>query len=291
MATWSSFEKDKLLAEGWRKFLQEEDRVVFGLNSDDNPDSLKSILADVVDETTRDKIIALIAAAAKDESVVLEAVSLQGSKSEQDRVFSSETTREILQGIVELGLDTQKQKAVVKALNYWGRVNTVKFEKPAAETPAMVKGEPDEDEGPPTPAAEPAPTPTAEPAPTPEPELFYTMTEKFNDMYKPTLYISWKAKREDRDKSQDRFNKDLKTFVDFIAPFLPSYYINEAFQVDKMFDRGEFFSKKQQMAHAYKKKDDETKKAISRIYTATQQEAATKLNILLHIFKKIKKKE
>ena len=86
--TWSSFEKDKLLTESWRKFLHEEDQVVFGLNSDDNPDSLKMILADVVDEATRDKIIALIAAAAEDESVVLEAVSLQGSKSEQDRVFS-----------------------------------------------------------------------------------------------------------------------------------------------------------------------------------------------------------
>tara|TARA_R110002153_G_C13199685_1_gene486826 strand:- start:44 stop:994 length:951 start_codon:yes stop_codon:yes gene_type:complete len=142
--TWSSFEKDKLLTESWRKFLHEEGQVVFGLNSDDNPDSLKMILADVVDKITRDKIIALIAAAAENESVVLEAVSLQGSKSEQDRVFSSETTREILQGIVGLGLNPQKQKAVVKALNYWGRVNTVKFEKPAAPPSPAATPEPDE---------------------------------------------------------------------------------------------------------------------------------------------------
>ena len=39
MATWSSFEKDKLLVEGWRKFLVEE-QTVFGINSKENPESL-----------------------------------------------------------------------------------------------------------------------------------------------------------------------------------------------------------------------------------------------------------
>tara|TARA_R110000868_G_scaffold100249_1_gene275743 strand:+ start:135 stop:1892 length:1758 start_codon:yes stop_codon:yes gene_type:complete len=137
--TWSSFEKDKLLTESWRKFLQEEGQTIFGLNSKDNKDSLINILNKLAGALTPEQKIAivnLVANAASDEDIMLEAVSLQGSKSEQDRVFSSETTREILQGIVGLGLDTQKQKAVVKALNYWGRVNTVKFEKPAAASPA-----------------------------------------------------------------------------------------------------------------------------------------------------------
>jgi hypothetical protein len=291
MATWSSFEKDKLLAEGWRKFLQEEDRVVFGLNSDDNPDSLKMILADVVDEDIRDKIITLIAVAAENESVVLEAVSLQGSKSEQDRVFSSKTTREILQGIAKLSLGHQKQKAVVKALNYWGRVNTVKFEKPAAASPAAPVEVPDE-EPQAAPEAEAAPeAAAAEPPAEVASDPVYTMSDVFDNIYRNTLYSSWKAKRGNRDKSENTFNNDLKTFVDFVAPFLPSHYINEAFKIETLFDRGEFFSKKQQMTHAYNEKDDTTKKAIKRIYTATQQEAATKLNILLHIFKKIKKKE
>ena len=153
MSRWSSFKSQQLLTESWRKFLHEEEQTIFGLNSDDNLDSLKSILADVVDKDTRDEIIALIAAAAEDESVVLEDVTLQGSKSEQDRVFSGTTTRQILQGIVGLGLDTQKQKAVVKALNYWGRVNTVKFEKPAAASSAAPDGQP----APPSPAATPEP--------------------------------------------------------------------------------------------------------------------------------------
>ena len=133
--TWSSFEKDKLLTESWRKFLHEEGQVVFGLNSKDNIDSLINILnklAGFLKPEQKIAIINLVANAASDEDIMLEAVSLQGSKSEQDRVFSSETTREILQGIVELGLELEQQKAVVKALNYWGRVNTVKFEKPAA---------------------------------------------------------------------------------------------------------------------------------------------------------------
>ena len=144
MSRWSSFKSQQLLTESWRKFLHEEEQTIFGLNSDDNLDSLKSILADVVDKDTRDEIIALIAAAAEDESVVLEDVTLQGSKSEQDRVFSGTTTRQILQGIVGLGLDTQKQKAVVKALNYWGQVNTVKFEKPAAVSSAAPDEAPNE---------------------------------------------------------------------------------------------------------------------------------------------------
>ena len=49
MATWSSFEKDRLLAENWRKFVKDnpEDKssqIVFGINSEDNPESLKSFL-------------------------------------------------------------------------------------------------------------------------------------------------------------------------------------------------------------------------------------------------------
>ena len=167
MATWSSFEKDKLLVEGWRKFLQEEEpQVVYGLNSE-NPDSLQSLLKGVVDEEQIRKIINLIASAADDEGVMLEAVSLQGSKSEQDRVFSGDTTREILQGLASLQLEPAKLKNVIKVLNQWGKLNTVKFEKPAPATPAMVTGEPDEAEGAPTPAAE--PDPAAEPETVDEP--------------------------------------------------------------------------------------------------------------------------
>ena len=135
MTTWSSFEKDKLLKERWYSFLNEEQQIIFGLNSKDNEDSLINILNKLAGGLTPDQtisIVNLIADAASDEGVMLEAVALQGSKSERDRVFSGPTTREILQGIARLELEPEKMKAVVKALNYWGRVNTVKFEKPAA---------------------------------------------------------------------------------------------------------------------------------------------------------------
>ena len=147
MTSWSSFEKDKLLVEGWRSFLNEEQQVVFGLNSKDNSDSLINVLnklAGFLNPEQKIAIINLIADAASDEDIMLEAATLQGAKSEKDRVFSAETVKEILQGIVKLNLDTQKTKAVIKALNYWGRVNTINFEKPAAPaTPAEVPDEED----------------------------------------------------------------------------------------------------------------------------------------------------
>ena len=165
MSRWSSFKSQQILTENWRKFLQEEEeepegedseeeaQVVYGLTSNDNPDSLKRLLSGVIGDEVATQIINLIARAADDEGVMLEAVSLQGSKSEQDRVFSGDTTREILQGLVSLNLGAANLKNVVKVLNQWGKLNTVKFEKPAAAS---------------APAASPAPT--AAPDESPESE-------------------------------------------------------------------------------------------------------------------------
>ena len=169
MSRWSSFKSQQILTENWRKFLQEEEeeseeeaQVVYGLTSDKNPDSLKRLLSGVIGDEVATQIINLIASAADDEGVMLEAVSLQGSKSEQDRVFSGETTREILQGLVSLNLGDANLKNIVKVLNKWGRLNTVKFEKPVAATPVTPVEEPDE-----APEAEPTsgPAPTEEPTP------------------------------------------------------------------------------------------------------------------------------
>ena len=174
MSRWSSFKSQQILTENWRKFLQEEEeepegedseeeaQVVYGLTSDDNPDSLKRLLSGVIGDEVATQIINLIASAADDEGVMLEAVSLQGSKSEQDRVFSGETTREILQGLVSMNLGDANLKNIVKVLNKWGKLNTVKFEKPVAATPVTPVEEPDE-----APEAEPTsgPAPTEEPTP------------------------------------------------------------------------------------------------------------------------------
>lgn len=153
MSRWSSFKSQQLLTENWRRFLNEEEQIVYGLNSEDNPDSLQNLLSGVVDDEKIKQIINLIASAADDEGVMLEAVTLQGSKSERDRVFSADTTREILQGLSGLGLAGGELKKVIKVLNQWGKLNTVKFESPAttttpvpAETPEETPDEPPADE-------------------------------------------------------------------------------------------------------------------------------------------------
>ena len=135
-----------------------------------------------------------------------------------------------------------------------------------------------------------APSTAPPPAPEEQPPVYkYKISDDFNTKYAKILYVSWKAKRGNRDKSTNTFNNDLKTFVDFVAPFLPSHYINER-NKKTLFDRGEFVSRKQEMRDAYNKKDAKVKQAINRIYTATQQKAATKPNILFHILKNITKK-
>jgi hypothetical protein len=180
MSRWSSFKSQQVLTENWRKFLQEEDdesegegeepeeesQVVYGLNSTDNPDSLQNLLAGVVEDDVAVQIINLIASAADDEGVMLEAVSLQGSKSEQDRVFSGETTREILQGLASLNLGAANLKNVVKVLNKWGKLNTVKFEKPAAASAPAP--------------AEPPPT-ASDREPSPEAPTLYPDSEPFEE--------------------------------------------------------------------------------------------------------------
>lgn len=141
MSRWSSFKSQQLLTENWRRFLNEEEQVIYGLNSEDNPDSLQNLLSGVVGDDLVKQIINLIASAADDEGVMLEAVTLQGSKSERDRVFSADTTGEILQGLSSLGLAGSELNKVIKVINQWGRLNTVKFEKSAGAnvTPDVPK--------------------------------------------------------------------------------------------------------------------------------------------------------
>jgi len=221
MSRWSSFKSQQVLAENWRKFLQEEDdepegedeeseeeaQVVYGLTSKDNSESLIRMLDGVVEDNIAAQIINLIANAAEDEGVMLEAVSLQGSKSEQDRVFSGETTREILQGLVSLNLGAAKLKNVVKVLNQWGRLNTVKFEKPEAATPVTPVEEPDE---------APAPTPEREPdaevptlAPDSEPDDFEDeSTEEIPRMRIPD-FVDGRAEGEYDTTYIDRIQRGL----------------------------------------------------------------------------------
>jgi len=164
---WSSFEKDKLLAEGWRKFLVEE-QTVFGINSKDNTESLYSFLdknkaaIGLSDEQVQ-QLLNLILAQTKEDEVVLEAI---GGSQRDARTFSSDTTTKLNALINTFNLDSENKKKLEKVLNRWAKLNTVTFEPGEAATPVMVTDEPDEDEGAPTPAAEPEPATDEEEAET-----------------------------------------------------------------------------------------------------------------------------
>jgi hypothetical protein len=159
---WSSFEKDKLLAEDWRKFLQEEEQIVFGINSDKkvNPESLLSFLeknqaAIGLSNEQVQELLNLMLARTKEDDVVLEAI---GGPQRDARTFSSDTTTKLNALINTFRLNPANKKKLEKVLNRWAKLNTVTFEPGEAATPAMVTGEPDEAEGAPTPAAEPKKT-------------------------------------------------------------------------------------------------------------------------------------
>jgi len=165
--SWSSFEGQQLLQENWRNFLSEETEpsasekffngpaladqfdvtapsdspnLGRGLDSVDNEDSLKRVLAPILDgEKGPEHIQALInviAQIAGDEGIMLE-LSLKGLNSEQDRIIDSAETALILNTIAGFNLSEADGIALIKALNYWGRVNSVKFTPPPAAAPAV----------------------------------------------------------------------------------------------------------------------------------------------------------
>jgi hypothetical protein len=171
---WSSFEGQQLLQENWRNFLSEESEtaawmadhgygvedswekpeepeedpqasdypdVSTGLTSDYKRDSLKQVLAPILDgEKGPEHIQALInviAQIAGDEGIMLE-LSLKGLNSEQDRIIDSAGTALILKTISGFALQDAENTALIKALNYWGRVNSVKFTAPPVAAPSVV---------------------------------------------------------------------------------------------------------------------------------------------------------
>lgn len=153
MATWSSFEKDKLLAENWRKFVKDnpEDKssqTVFGINSEDNPESLKSFLkknqgAIGLTPEQVEQLVALMLAQTKEDDVVLEAI---GGPQRDARTFSSDTTTKLNALINTFQLSPANKKKLEKVLNRWAKLNTVSFEQGAPATPVVPEYEPDEDE-------------------------------------------------------------------------------------------------------------------------------------------------
>jgi len=142
--TWSSFEKDKLLTESWRKFLHEEDRTVYGINSEQNTESLISFLsknkdAIGINDQQITKIITFMLVQTEEDEVVLEAM---GDPQRDARTFSSDTTTK-LNSLIDEFERVDKTK-LEKVLNRWAKLNTVTFEKPAAASSAAPDEAPNE---------------------------------------------------------------------------------------------------------------------------------------------------
>ena len=172
--SWSSFEGQQLLHENWRNFLSEESATAKrlrdrgypvpvdywedaegqeepqgsnypdlgrGLTSDmEGSNSLMLVLqqhASFLRTPQRQAIIDVMSQIADDEGIMLE-LSLKGLNSEQDRIIDSAGTAELLNTISSFGLSANQNKALLKALNYWGRTNSIKFTAPPAPAPSVV---------------------------------------------------------------------------------------------------------------------------------------------------------
>jgi len=127
---------------------EDSDRI-WGLNGENNPESLESLLkqTDCIDDKQKAAFLNHMKELADDENIALEeAVTLGGSKSEKDRIFSPETVQELMDFIGEFDLDAKCNKQLLKILNVWGANNTVKFSAPSGNSKEKEKEKEPEEE-------------------------------------------------------------------------------------------------------------------------------------------------
>lgn len=110
-----------------------EEKLIWGLNSTSNPDSLKSLLlkhkpldADQIEDLIR-KIIEL----ARTGRVPQLEEQLSGDRGEKQRVFDLKATTGLLHAIASFNLNKDVGEKLLRVLDLWGRKNTVRFEPPA----------------------------------------------------------------------------------------------------------------------------------------------------------------
>ena len=195
--TWSSFEKDKLLTESWREFLQEEEQKVYGINSEINSESLNSLLknSELLSDEQRKQLVQLMLKQAAEDRVVLEAI---GDPQRDARTFSSDTVAKLNALIDGFGLEDDKKSQLENVLNRWAKLNTVKFgtqasAATAARPASIVSGEP---------AATASPS-----APTPTP-----------DAGEPSRIDAIRPPRSIRDtKGSEKYKKFMTNLLNFFA--------------------------------------------------------------------------
>jgi hypothetical protein len=128
----NAVKRNIILREGWQDV--GDDRVdgmagEYGLASDQNKESLMSLLDDVQDDIGLEdeqkvELVNLMRDLAQEHDVVLEQ-NLKGLQSEKDRVIPAKTILDFLNG---LGLDTTKTRKLVKTLDQWAKYNSVRFD-------------------------------------------------------------------------------------------------------------------------------------------------------------------
>lgn len=167
MSDWASNEKDKMLFENWRSYVTEQEEQ----NSSEEPiksddpkilkhiidpklsDSLYNVFLSVLktdlkvkEKRTRfNKLVReigeLIFKMVDNEGIVLENISLSGDRAESRRVLdlSSETGKELINYLNNFNTKSQTLKPkLAKALNRWGRLNSIKFVMPQQQQQAAA---------------------------------------------------------------------------------------------------------------------------------------------------------
>ena len=142
----------------------------FGINSQTNADSLlKTFELRKIPPAIANPIADLMIDLADDEGIMLEAVELVGSADEPQRTIKAGSSRELYDFLASLIKDAKMYKKALKALDRWGRTNTVRFIGFPAAVPEFRDPE-EEPEPTPDPTPEEEPEPTPDPTPEEEPE-------------------------------------------------------------------------------------------------------------------------
>ena len=111
----------------------EPDAEFAGISSEVYPDSLNNMLKPRVSDGTitdeqKKQIVLKMVALTREEGIVLEALG----DDPNPRSYSSKATGELSQLIDSFELSPEARQKLEKTLNKWAKMNTVKFEKPAA---------------------------------------------------------------------------------------------------------------------------------------------------------------
>lgn len=128
---------------------EEEEKLIWGLTSENNPSSLVSLFKKykiLNNEQAKALIQKIIELSDELRSGINLEEQIEGDRAEKARVFNAEDTAELLQTIASFKLKKDVAKKLLRVLNLWGRMNTVRFEPPAEKVQLWADEEPSGDD-------------------------------------------------------------------------------------------------------------------------------------------------